>query len=149
VGIAFAQFMREGNAVPAPGHYDVCEQQIELLSVFDIRHCSVTIVGDGHAVAEPFKYGGAKLTNWSAVLYQQNMLVSGWDRLCVRFLFLCGVPRILGARQIEANRRADPDFAVDVHAPTKLLHGSKNHAQAKPTAGAGRLGGEERLEDAA
>ena len=58
------------------------------------------------------------------------------------------VPDAVRIRQENAHARSLPGLAVNLNVPARLLDEAVDHAQAEPGAGAGRLGGEERLERA-
>ena len=56
---------------------------------------------------------------------------------------------VLGSRQIQPERGADPDLAIDVDVTTRLLAETEHHGQTKAGAFTCLLRGEERLEDTA
>src|SRR6185437_16412609 len=100
-----------------------------------------------HVIAETRERFGDVGANIGVVLDHQDAFVRSPGGLLRPRLFCRG--RVAGkTAQVDLDRRAFADLAVDLQVPAGLLDETIDLAEAEPGAVTGSLGGEERLEGA-
>ncbi len=143
-----AGLIRQLPAIHAAGQADVGEQELDLRMLRQPLQSALPVADLDHLVAELAQDPGGVGAHIGIVLdHQHGLRLASTRHLGGRGRFdLRG--ECMQPRQVDLDRRAQPDLAVDLDVAARLLDEAVDLGQAKPGAVADLLGREERLEGA-
>src|SRR6185437_10165536 len=146
---ALARLLGELDPTHTAGHHDVGEEQIESIAALDDGERSRAVLGLQHGITELLEAPQRDTPHPRVVFDDENRLAVLAAANLTGLAFRSRSRRGFESRQIDADRGAASELAVNLHMAAGLLDEAMDHAEAKAAAGAGAFGGVERLEGAA